>query len=109
MHGRARDGRVRAGLQRALGRSAAGRAELSSRAELGWELARLGSWVALAWAHEGGKAGAVGRAGGGEERGRGRLGWAGWAERPRGTGVRATLPFPFISENVLPFLFIYSI
>jgi hypothetical protein len=45
-----------------------------------------------------------------EEGGTGaRAGWAGWAKRPRGTGVRATLPFSFISEIVFPFPFIYSI
>jgi hypothetical protein len=45
-----------------------------------------------------------------EEGGKGaREGWAGWVERPRGTGMRATLPFSFISEIVFPFPFIYSI
>jgi hypothetical protein len=38
-----------------------------------------------------------------------RAGWAGWAERPRGKGFQATLPFSFISEIVFPFPFIYSI
>jgi hypothetical protein len=41
--------------------------------------------------------------------GRARRGWGGWAERSRGTGVRATFPFSFILAIVFSFLFIYSI
>jgi hypothetical protein len=73
------------------GRSLAGPRGCRARGGGGWRGA--GSW-----------AGVVDRVGRGEERGRGRLGWASWAERPRGTGVQATLPFSFISENVFPFL-----
>jgi hypothetical protein len=60
---------------------------------------------------ESGSADSAGPPGQREEGGNGcaRGGWADWAERPRGTGVRTTLPFSFILEIVFPFIFIYSI
>jgi hypothetical protein len=36
-----------------------------------------------------------------------RLGWAGWAERPRGSRSWATLVFFFYSESCFPFYFYF--
>jgi hypothetical protein len=65
-----------------------------------------------AGASEGKAAGADGRAHQGRERRGGEArarDWAGWAERPRGQGERASFPFSFILVFVFPFLFIFSI
>jgi hypothetical protein len=56
---------------------------------------------------ESGRADRAGPPGQREEggKGRARAGWAGWAERPRGTGLWATFPFSFILAIVFPFPF----
>jgi hypothetical protein len=88
----------------ARARRAATGAGLSSRAELGWELARWGSWAALARAHEGERlARWAERGGGGRREGKGAAGVGRLGRKAKGNRGAGHFTFSFYFRKCFPF------